>query len=249
MIEQRARRWRRHPRGPESGWQITYPAEGYHEIFIAPDSSTPNVDFGNISTSTLVTPRLPMPRSLSMAVHPTAYCRASIWAKWLTPNPMVSRRRRTGDDLHNLADEDGVQLAGPLFAGFTASVDVTVNTGGYRDRACCRPGSTLMRTATGMTSVNRSSQTFCLDDGVHTMTSPYPLGVDRSAIRLLASDTATSTNSVPRVTPPRAKWKTIWCWCSRISRTPWMIDLRSPRTRPTYRSMCWTTISPAQLAT
>ncbi len=114
------------------GWVITYPAAGFHLIVVDANSVTPNVDFGNTSATDQGDAPLPYPTLLadngaSHGLLPGFQLGALIDAE---PDGLPEANA-LGDDLSNLADEDGVVFRSSLFAGQTATIDVTVANGPY----------------------------------------------------------------------------------------------------------------------
>jgi subtilisin family serine protease len=158
------------------GWLITYPDGGYHELFVEPDSITPNVDFGNASNVDFGDAPAPY---ATLAEHGGAS--HGILAGFYLGEMVdaeadgIPHDDGTGDDLQNMADEDGVSFPSALFAGFSGSVDVTVHTGAY-------PAGVLHAwidfNADGdfEDSGEQVVADTVLDDGVHRLTFDVPLG-------------------------------------------------------------------------
>lgn len=158
------------------GWEITYPAQGYHVVMIEPNATTPNVDFANTVAYDWGDAPLPYP---TLAAHQGA-------SHGLLPGfqlgALIDSERdgqphpnALGDDLNRLDDEDGVKFTGPLFAGMTATIEVTVMNGRYpagylqgwidfnRDGDWNDPGEQIIKDR-------------LLGEGVHQITFTVPAG-------------------------------------------------------------------------
>ncbi len=114
------------------GWEITYPLLGYYQVDVMPAENIPDIDFGNASSvdwgdAPAPYPTLAADGGASHAVLPGFQLGELIDGE---PDGLPSATA-VGDDLDNLADEDGVIFSGPLYASGTSSVDVIVMTSGF----------------------------------------------------------------------------------------------------------------------
>ncbi len=116
------------------GWTTTFPALGYHLVDVVPDAIVEDIDFGNFASfdygdapSDAGYATLKADGGAFHGITPGYQLGALIDAEDDgLPSPTAM-----GDDLDNLADEDGVKIDGELFQGTTDSVEVTIETSGY----------------------------------------------------------------------------------------------------------------------
>ncbi|NLX55607.1 MAG: S8 family serine peptidase [Planctomycetaceae bacterium] len=117
---------------PSPGWSLTSPALGYHVVDVVANGTVPNVNFGNVAAfdyGDAPAPYLTL-SSQGGAAHgilPGFMLGTLIDAE---PNGLPSPLA-DGDDLLNLADEDGIVFPAALYAGTTATLGVTVTSTSY----------------------------------------------------------------------------------------------------------------------
>jgi len=156
------------------GWTPTSPALGFQVVTVNADATTPDVDFGNATSVDYGDAPAPYPTlasagGASHGVLPGLHLGALIDGE-LDGFPSNDA---TGDDLDNLADEDGVDFNGTLFAGKTSTVDVTVSTGAYT-AAALQAWVDFNADGDWNDAGEQIVQDMVLDDGVHTIAFAVP---------------------------------------------------------------------------
>ena len=129
------------PRGPRRGHGSRSLESGLGDQLstarLPPDhgragATTPNVDFGNVSSVDFGDAPAPYPTLIAdngaaHGVLPGFQLGELIDGE----DNGLPQTNAIGDDMNNLPDEDGVIISGPMFAGSNASVQVIVSTGPY----------------------------------------------------------------------------------------------------------------------
>ncbi len=126
------------------GWATTYPALGYHVVDVQPAATVTGIDFGNIASFDFGDARRAGYPTLSAdggayhGVTPGYQLGALIDAE----SDGIPSGTAVGDDLDNLADEDGVAISRTVLPGIHG-------VGGRHGRTCpdihaatCKAGST-----------------------------------------------------------------------------------------------------------
>jgi subtilisin family serine protease len=108
------------------GWTLTYPALGYWSVTVIANKDVPSVNFGNATAADFGDAPAPYPTLLSQngasaGILGGLHLGALIDAE---PNGLPHPEAR-GDDLNNLADEDGVVWPSAIYAGTSATIEVS----------------------------------------------------------------------------------------------------------------------------
>jgi hypothetical protein len=157
----------------EPGWMQTFPEGGEWEVTVVADETLVDIDFGNTEVNDLGDAPAPYPTLIADdgASHGML---AGFGLGELVDGELdgLPDADGLGDDLDNLADEDGVVFPWALFAGFEGSVDVTASAG-------VSPGVLNAWLDFNMDgdwddAGEQIAEDVVLDDGTHTLTFDVP---------------------------------------------------------------------------